>query len=152
MRANNSESARHWSGLGVTGRLIALVMLPVTVMCGLAGSIVLTHRSTATSAVAVEERVAELSNLLELRDALHTMQAVRAFDVRFPQLGVTREFVVDFIGVDWAPQVAPARALAGRAIVSLGDRSPITAAALQSLYAEIDDGTHRSRFCCRTLR
>jgi diguanylate cyclase (GGDEF)-like protein len=139
--ASGSPPPRRRSGFGVTTRLIALVMLPVTVMCGVAGSVVWAHRSTATRALAVEHGVAKLSELLELRDALHTLHAVQAFDVRFLQLGVTRDLAVSFIGVDWAPRVAPARAKADRAIASLGEDSPITADALSSLYADIDNGT-----------
>ena len=46
--ARPAPSPRAKLGTGVTTRLIALFMLPVTVMCALAGSVVLSHRSIAT--------------------------------------------------------------------------------------------------------
>lgn len=147
----DSAGIRRRSGLGVTGRLVALVMLPVTVMCGLAGSVVMTHRSAATRALAVEHGVVELTDLLEIRDALHTMQTVEAFEVRFLQLGVTRDVAVDFVGVDWAPGVAPAREQASRAIASMRGGSPVSADALRSLYTGIDDGSIAPDFAAQRL-
>jgi diguanylate cyclase (GGDEF)-like protein len=118
--------------------LIALVMLPVTAMCGLAGSVVLSHRSAATQALAVDHGVIGLSELVALRDALQAQQSVEAFDVRFVEVGATRAAATGFLGFDWAGQVAPARAEASRAIASLGPGSLVSATTLQSLYAQID--------------
>jgi diguanylate cyclase (GGDEF)-like protein len=122
----------------VTARLIALVMLPVTAMCVLAGSVVLSHRSAAAQAVDVEHGVVGLGELLTLRDALHTLQSAEAFDVRFAELGITREVATTFIGFDWTSQIAPARVQANAAIAALGDDSPVSAADFQSLNGALD--------------
>jgi diguanylate cyclase (GGDEF)-like protein len=124
----------------VTARLVALVMLPVTVMCVLAGSEVLTRRSSAAQADTVDQGVTGLSRLVALRDALQAQHTAAAFNVRALQVGATPAVVSAFFGVDLGAEVAPARERANQAIVSLGTRSPISAAALQSLYADIDGG------------
>jgi diguanylate cyclase (GGDEF)-like protein len=133
-------SADRRSGAGVTTRLIALVMLPLTAMCLLAGSVVFSHRSLAARAVAVDEGVTELSDLVAVRDALLVQQATAAFDVRFEELGVTRALASEFIGFDLTGRIAPARAAADRAIATLGPRSPVTASELAALYVAIDEG------------
>ena len=125
-------------GFGVTTRLIALVMLPVTVMCGLAGSVVLSHRSTASDARGVDHGVEGLSHLVDLGNALHTQQTAEDFEVRFVELSVTSATASTFLGLDLASKVAPARAQAQSAIALLGASSPVSAAALQSLYGQID--------------
>ncbi|MEP6659790.1 MAG: EAL domain-containing protein [Acidimicrobiales bacterium] len=124
----------------MTTRLIALVMLPVTVVCIRAGAVVADHRTAANQAVAVEHGVTGLSDLVALRDALSAQQSVEEFDVRFAQLGTTRAAASLFVGVDLSSQVVPARARADHAIASLGSGSPVQAGALASLYADIDGG------------
>jgi diguanylate cyclase (GGDEF)-like protein len=124
----------------VTARLIALLLLPVTVLCLVASSAVMSHWSTAAQAATVDDGVGELSLLVELRGALREQQSVAAFTLRFTQLGVTSEEAATFIGVDWATQIAPARAQADNAIEILAEKSPITLAAMHSLYTDIDGG------------
>ncbi len=124
----------------MTVRLIGLVMLPVTVMCVLAGSTVVSHRSLATRAAAVDDAVARLSELVELREALHQQEAAARFDVRFAEVGVSRALAITFLKFDWTSEVAPARTNATRAATSLGPRSPVSAATLRWLYAGIDKG------------
>ena len=124
----------------MTTRLMALVMLPVTVMCLLAGSVVLSHRSLSSDAIAVNHGVVELSRLVRLRGGLRAQESVATFDVRFAQLGVTRSIASDFLGFDIAAQVGPARVEVAEAIDALGSDSPVAASALRSLYAEIDSG------------
>jgi diguanylate cyclase (GGDEF)-like protein len=124
----------------VTTRLIALVMLPVTAMAVLAGSVVSSRRSTAAQAMSVDHGVVGLSQLVALREALHAQQFLEAIDVRVAQVGTTRVAVTTFLGFDWEAQVAPARGEASRAVASLGQASPVNAGALDSLYAEIDRG------------
>ena len=124
--------------MGVTSRLIGLVMLPVTVMSVLAGSVVYSHRSLAADAVAVDEAVNNLSQLIALRNALLVEESVESFDIRFAELDVTRDAVSEFLGVDLTAQVATARADAHRAVESLGQHSLVGAIELDALYAEID--------------
>jgi diguanylate cyclase (GGDEF)-like protein len=119
---------------------MALVMLPVTVMCLLAGSVVLSQRTLSNEAVAVDHGVVQLRQLVKLRGGLRAQEAVATFDVRFAQLGVTRSTASTFLGFDIAAQVAPARIAANEAIDALGSGSPVAASTLQSLYAEIDNG------------
>jgi diguanylate cyclase (GGDEF)-like protein len=125
---------------GVTTRLITLVMLPVTAVCLLAGSVILSHRSAAAQAVGVEQGVVGLGQLLALRDALHTLQSAEAFDARFTELGVTREVATAFIGFDWGTQIAPARIDASDAITALGISSPVSSTDFESLNSAIDEG------------
>ena len=119
---------------------MALVMLPVTVMCLLAGTVVLSHRSLSEEAIAVNRSVVALSNLVKLRDGLRSQESIATFDVRFAQLGVTRDLASTFLGFDIAAQVGPARIAAGQAIDALGSDSPVAASTLQVLYADIDNG------------
>ncbi|HVE19932.1 MAG TPA: GGDEF domain-containing protein, partial [Ilumatobacteraceae bacterium] len=128
----------HRPAAAVTTRLIALVMLPVTAMCVLAGSVVVAHRSAAAQAVDIEQGVDGLEPLLAVRHALHTLQSAEAFDVRFQEFGVTREVATTFIGFDWATEIAPARAEAFAAIAALGESSPVNATEFASLNAAVD--------------
>ncbi len=129
------------SGWGVTARLLGLVMLPVTVMCVLTGSVVLAHRSSATRANSVEAGVSGLNDLVALRAKLNDEQAAARFDVRFAELGTTREEAVAFIGFDWGSQRPAARAESIRLATTLGAASPVDAGTLQTLYAAMDVGT-----------
>jgi diguanylate cyclase (GGDEF)-like protein len=131
---------------------MALVMLPVTVMCVLAGSVVLSHRSLSNDAVAVNRGVVQLSNLVKVRDGLRSQESVAMFDVRFAQLGVTRSIASTFLGFDIAAQVAPARIEVGHAIDALGSDSPVAPATLQSLYADIDSGAIAPTTAVQRLR
>jgi diguanylate cyclase (GGDEF)-like protein len=131
------ETRRHPSG-GVTTRLIALVMLPVTAMCVLAGSVTIAHRSAAAQAVAIEQGVVGLGDLLEIRDGLHSLQSAAAFDIRYTELGITREVATTFIGFDWATQIGPARASISAAIASLGADSPVGADAFRAFNTSVD--------------
>lgn len=115
-------------------------MLPVTAMCMLAGSVVLSHRSAAAQAVEIEQGVVGLGPMLAFRDALHTLQSAEAFDARFTELGITREVATTFIGFDWLTQIAPARIAANEAIAALGGSSPVSSDELESLNASIDAG------------
>jgi diguanylate cyclase (GGDEF)-like protein len=125
----------------VTARLLALVMLPVTAMCFLTGSVVLSHQSTAVRAHEVEQGIVDLRALVELRDALHSLQTVAAFEQRSVELGVEREVATAFLGFDWTTFVAPARSQAAQAIAVLGDKSPVSAADLRELNEGIDAGS-----------
>jgi diguanylate cyclase (GGDEF)-like protein len=126
-------------------------MLPVTVMCLLSGSVVLSRRSAAAQALEVDHGVPALSELVTLRDALHTLQSLAAFDARFVQLGVTPSAASAFIGFDLATQVARDRAQADRAISKLGDASPVSVSGLHALYAEIDGGVINSTTALQRL-
>jgi hypothetical protein len=88
------------SGAGLTARLITLVMLPVSTMCGLAGSVIFSRLSSATQAGAVDHGAIGLSALVALGDSLHVQQSVEAFDARFVQVGVSRAVATNFIGFD----------------------------------------------------
>jgi diguanylate cyclase (GGDEF)-like protein len=126
------------SSRGITSRLIALVMLPVTAMCVLAGSVTLAHRSAAAEAVDIEESVIGLGDLLAIRDGLHSLQSAAAFDVRYTELGITREAATTFIGFDWATQIAPARVEATQGVAALGDSSPISATEFEAFTESVD--------------
>ncbi|MEY2447528.1 MAG: hypothetical protein QOH79_1004 [Acidimicrobiaceae bacterium] len=138
---NAARTRPHLSEVGVTTRLIALVMLPVTVMFLLAGSVVLARRTSAANATAVDRGVGGLSEVVALLDALHELHAVAAFEVRFDQFGVDLSVASAYIGFDVGAEVDPARAEAGKAIGALGTSSPVSASELGALYAAIDDGT-----------
>ena len=127
-------------GTGTTVRLVALVLLPVTVMCGLAGSDVLARRATATRAVAVEHRVTALSRLVTFRDALDTQESLQAMTVRLANLGVTPEVASGYIGVDLVEWLASARRSANRALLRFGVGSPVEQAELRAFYAGHDSG------------
>jgi diguanylate cyclase (GGDEF)-like protein len=133
-----ATAARTRPTAGVTARLIALVMLPVTAMCVLAGSVTIAHRSAAAQAVSIEQGVAGLGNLLAIRDALHSLQSATAFDVRYTELGITREVATSFIGYDWATQIAPARAQAAAAIAALGSETPVASADFAAFNTSVD--------------
>ena len=115
-------------------------MLPVTVMCVMAGLVVLARRSTAADAAAVDRGAIYLTRLVSLRDALRDEQRLAAFDSRFAALGTTRAVASAAIGVDFAAQIAPARRRAASAIAAMGPRTPLGTATLPVLYAAIDDG------------
>src|ERR1700687_4456291 len=98
------------SGAGITARLLALVMLPITVICVLAGSVVLSRRSTAAQALTVEHRAIQLSELSALRSDLQALHSVEAIDARVVQLGVTLAAASKGLGFDVATEGATARA------------------------------------------
>lgn len=132
---------RHGRGaVGVTGRLVALVMIPVTVMCGLALSRVTTLRATAGGALAIDRGVVQLSALVELHASLAAQQAVEEFFVRIDELGTTPASGDTFLGVDLDAGIGPARARVAHALGVLGASSPISRAAVQTLYADVDGG------------
>lgn len=122
----------------MTARLLSLVMLPVTVMCLLAGSVVFSHRSAAELAETLDHDVSVLSELIALRDALDVQNAALAFDVRLAQFDLAPAAAKEFIGFDWSTTIPPARARAGRAITVLGAGSPVSTDTLRQLYTEID--------------
>ena len=136
--AQRPSEPRRVARFGVTSLLIGLVMLPVTVLCAVAGSVVLSHQATATQAEALEQGVVELSAQVELYDALHDQQSLLAFDIRFVELGTTRDEASTFLGLDFTAQAARARAQATAAIARLGPRSSVSADSLRMLHADID--------------
>jgi diguanylate cyclase (GGDEF)-like protein len=127
-------------GIGITTRLVALVLLPVTVMCVLAGTVVLSRRATASQAVAVADDVTHLSRLVALRDALHTQDSLAQIEVRLKQLGVTAAVASQFLGIDLTAHVATARSKALGATAALGFGSPVNDRELQSLFDDVDGG------------
>ncbi|MEY2423257.1 MAG: hypothetical protein QOI95_3324 [Acidimicrobiaceae bacterium] len=137
--------------MGVTTRLIALVMLPVTAMCLLAGSVVLSRRGSASEAVAVDRGVVALNEMVTLRDALLVQETSSVFDGRVLELGTTREIATTFLGFDPGTEVATQRTLGDRAIAALGPSSPVGADVLHVLYAGIDAGTIDPRVAAQRL-
>jgi diguanylate cyclase (GGDEF)-like protein len=135
-----SSNGLHWSHVGVTGRLVALVMMPVTMMCVFAGSEVKTRWSTEKDAVAIDRGVVDLSSIVELHGALEAQKFTAAFEVRIVQLGVTVETASSFMGIDLAAEFVVARASASTALAALGERSPVDAAAIDALWGDIDRG------------
>jgi diguanylate cyclase (GGDEF)-like protein len=133
-----ADAAREQTGTGVTSRLVVLFMLPVVVLCVLAGSAISTHRASAASAELVDRGAVELSHVVSLRDALQAQHRVAAFEVRVRDLNTTMAVVSEFFGIDLRAELQPAREQATRAIEELGARAPITDDTLTSLYADID--------------
>jgi diguanylate cyclase (GGDEF)-like protein len=115
-------------------------MLPVTAMCLLAGSVVVTRRTAAAQATAVDQGVGALNELVTLRDSMLVQQTASAFDVRFLELGVNRAIASEFLGFDWSAPIVAQRESALAAIAALGADSPIAEDVLQALYAGIDSG------------
>jgi diguanylate cyclase (GGDEF)-like protein len=131
---------RSHPGVSITTRLVALVLLPVTVMCALAGSVVLSRRSTSAQAVAVAHEVTHVARLATLRDALHTQQSLGGIGVRLSQLGVTPTVASQFIGIDLTAHLVDARAKAADAVAALGSTSPVSRSDLQAVYTGLDQG------------
>jgi diguanylate cyclase (GGDEF)-like protein len=127
-------------GTGMTVRLVALVLLPVMVMCAFAGTVVLSRRATAAQGVAVARGLNIVNRLVGLRDALQAQQALQAMTVRLAQLGVTPAVASQFLGVDLTAAVVKERAQAAEAVHALGTSSPLRAADLRALFRDIDSG------------
>jgi diguanylate cyclase (GGDEF)-like protein len=127
-------------GTGMTVRLVALVLLPVLVMCAIASTVVLSRRATAAQGVAVEQGLDTVTRLVGLRDALQAQQALQAMTVRLAQLGATPAVASRFLGVDLTTAVAKERARAAEAVRALGSSSPLNAADLSVLFRDIDSG------------
>jgi diguanylate cyclase (GGDEF)-like protein len=127
-------------GTGITVRLVALVLLPVTVMCAFAGTVVVSRHATSVQADAVERELGQLTGLVDLRDALRTQQSLQAITVRLTQLGVTRAVASQFLGIDLGAEAAKARTRAAKAVVALGARSPLRQTDLRALSSDIDLG------------
>jgi diguanylate cyclase (GGDEF)-like protein len=121
----------------MTVRLVALVLLPVTVMGGLAGSAVLSSRSAAARAIGVDRSVVELAELVRLGAALTTLESNAFFDLRAEELGLDADVASASLGVDREEQAAQARAQGARAVAALGPTSPVSERALSSLDTEI---------------
>jgi diguanylate cyclase (GGDEF)-like protein len=131
---------RRVARFGVTSLLVGLVMLPVAVLCVGAGSVVVSHRTMATQAEAVERSVVHLSALAELHDALDSQELIAAIDMRMAELDATRQQPSAFLGIDLAAQAERARAQTLTSIDGLAPSSPVSADAVQHLYAELDSG------------
>jgi diguanylate cyclase (GGDEF)-like protein len=113
-------------------------MLPVTAMCVLGGSVIVAHRAAAAQAVDIEQGIVGLGELLTIRNSLQALHSVATFDLRYTELGITREVATTFIGFDWATQIEPARAAGNAAITALGDDSPVAARDFRALNDLID--------------
>ena len=124
----------------MTTRLVALVMLPVTVICGLAGTVLMSHQAQVRNALAVDRGTTHLQRLVELQNGLQTMRAIGSFEVRFDQLGVSTAEVADLLGFDPTASVPAARTKALRAAVSLASEDPRPERSLRALYTAIDAG------------
>jgi diguanylate cyclase (GGDEF)-like protein len=136
---NRLRRASH-PGVGITVRLVTLVLLPVTLLCAFAGTMVLSREATATQADAVEGELRHLTGLVDLRDALRTQQSLQAMTVRLAQLGVTPAVASQFLGIDLAGEAAKARIRATTAVTALGGGSPIHDVDLRALSRDIDFG------------
>jgi diguanylate cyclase (GGDEF)-like protein len=135
-----SPQRRRAARFGVTSLLVGLVMLPVAVLCVGAGSVVLSHRTMARQAEAVEREVVQLSALAKLHNALDSQELIVAFDMRMAELDTTREQASSFLGIDLAAQADWARAQTLTSISALAADSPVSADTAERLYAELDSG------------
>src|SRR5581483_639150 len=125
-------------GVGVTTRLVVLVLIPVTAMCALASSVVLSLHQTAGRARVVSAAVPRVSELVALQDGLHALQTLEEFDIRFAQLGSNRLAASAFLGVNLDAAEAKARREATAAVVTLARTSPVNHARLSLLFAQLD--------------
>ena len=121
-------------------RLLLLVLVPVAVVCLLAGSLVVEHRSAARSAREVERGVGRLAALVTLRDALQVQLTATSFTVRAEELGTTTEVVSTYFGFDVTGPTVAARRRASLSIAELGDAAPTTGPILAYLYQQLDRG------------
>jgi hypothetical protein len=135
-----SDPGRAPRSIGVTARLIALVMIPVVAMCGFSARELVTRSSTAQNALAIDAAVVQLSALVELHSALGAQRSLDAFGVRMSELGVTQVEANNFIGFDIQAQVGQARGRADRALSVLGPANPVSASTLHVLYTDLDAG------------
>jgi diguanylate cyclase (GGDEF)-like protein len=136
----NRLHRRTHPGTGISVRLVSLVLLPVTVMCAFAGTMVVSRHATSTQADAVERELGQLTGLVDLRDALRTQQSLQAITVRLSQLGVTRAVASQFVGINLVAEAAKARTRASTAVAALGNSSPLWNADLRALSRDIDVG------------
>jgi diguanylate cyclase (GGDEF)-like protein len=124
--------------LGVTARLLVLVLVPVTATSLMGATFLSGRLAAARQADAVDHGVGKLRDLVMLRSALHTQQSISSMDLRLEQLGAERTAAVTFLGYDWRSEAPLARAQAMGAIASLGTDSPVQAEALAALFEHID--------------
>ena len=132
-------------GFGVTAWLVVLVLVPVTMVAVLSGAATLDARSAVTAARAVNRQAGHIAKLVSVRDGVLALQSVKSFDVRFEELGFTRDYASTFIGVDLSAREELARRRTDEAIAVMGDDSPIRAAAVDELFAALDAGRIGSR-------
>jgi diguanylate cyclase (GGDEF)-like protein len=117
---------------------MVLVLIPVTVMCAFAGSVVWSLHQTAGRAQVVSSAVPRLDDLTTLQDGLHALQMLSEFDIRFAQLGSTRSVASAFLGVDLDAVEGRASRQAEVAATAMGNQSPVDASGLSRLFARTD--------------
>jgi len=150
--APSTTRARGGASFGVTGRLVGLVLVPLLVMCGLAGREVTSRRATAATARQIDSDVETLTALVKLHAAIATEQSVASFYVRFEQLGVTPETASTYIGSDLPSRVAVARSGENAALDLLGSSSPVNRADVDALHRDVDRGVLSSAEAVDALR
>jgi diguanylate cyclase (GGDEF)-like protein len=128
------------TGVGVTTRLMVLVLIPVTVACAFAGSVIWSLHQTAGRAQVVSAALPRLGELVSLQDGLHALQALEQFDIRFAQLGSNQAVASAFLGVDLRAIEIGARRDSAAAAARLGNDSPVNQAELSLLFTRIDQG------------
>jgi hypothetical protein len=111
----------------VTARLVVLVPLPVSVLCGLMVTSVLPQWSRANEAAAVGEDVGRLSALVELHGAVETAHALASFHARAGELGASPNNVRDLVDVDLQLEGEQAHQAAEQALTALGASAPVDA-------------------------
>jgi diguanylate cyclase (GGDEF)-like protein len=123
------------------GRLIALVMIPVSVTGVIAASAVSTRRGNAHDAQAIADGVGKLDALSDLHLAISQLQTAAAFRVRFQELGVTLEVASQAVGIEVKTLDRSARAEASQALAVLGSMSPVSEGELRAAYVGVDQAT-----------
>jgi HD-GYP domain-containing protein (c-di-GMP phosphodiesterase class II) len=89
----------------------------------------------------VSSEVKTLAKLVVLREALEFEQALKAFDVRFDQLGSTATVASGLIGVDLVAAHGSSRTKTLDAIAAAGRESPVNADELTATPLEAESGS-----------
>jgi diguanylate cyclase (GGDEF)-like protein len=118
---------RSRTGTGVTARLVALVLIPVTVMGSLVGAQVVPRWNTAAQAETIDAEVGHLARVVELHSALECLRFLAAFEVRIGELGMTVPATSELVGVDLQQLTVVTRERAQRALAALGTDTPVDA-------------------------
>jgi diguanylate cyclase (GGDEF)-like protein len=126
---------------GVTTRLVALGLLPVSAMGLVVGRLTIEYRARAAEAAEVERTVPRVDRLLALREAVHVELTAVGITARAVQFGLQPGEMATTLGL---PQSRVSRrytrAATDNAIRVLGSTSPIDARALGALRRRIDAG------------
>jgi diguanylate cyclase (GGDEF)-like protein len=124
--------------VGVTARLVALVMVPVLILAALAVSELIPRWSTASKATAIEAQVDSLEALVGLHGALAGGRYLAEFDRLITAVDVSRGDLADLLGFDVATQVGETRESAEDALRILGADAPVDVVTVRASFAALE--------------